>query len=435
MWLIALKAIIANVFVIVAAFGFGSLISRFLPDSFSRFTRFTEVLVAGFGLLGLAIFLVGHLLLTRWTIGLVLACGAVIAVFSRPWPQAARISITKLPAAIVGTVLLITAVSGLAEPVGSWEKDGVAYHLVGPKVWLRNGVIRPIADNMNTSYPCTGEMVFTAMWAFGGDRAPGFSAVWTLGLLFAIAASLARRCGLSVQEAWWVAAIVATMPAVYPGGHSAFVDVIYATFVLAAVRIVLDATESRHFATFGILCGLAMATKCPALLALPVLIFCVLWSRYRGGSWRIAFPQALTAVVAISLTYGSYMMGIVVIPNTYAVVSPKVAQARHRQAMMFIDSFDYVNRYPDVTKLLILDPSVPAYYSDKPYVKPFGQWGERPYPDVNAPNDILQKLREFGISHVLDVESTIAGYQVAPDYPGLKLAFTAQGQRIYRVLN
>src|SRR5579863_2543358 len=236
MGLIALRAIAANILVMVAVFGFGSRISRLFPDTFSLFTTLLCAMTGGFGLLGLTIFLVGHVALNRWTVGAILAIGVALAIFSKERPWELRVPITKLPAAIVIAVLLATVGAGLAEPVGDWGKDGVAYHLVGPKVWLRNGVIRPIPDNMNTSYPSTGEMVFTAMWAFGGDRAPGLSSVWTLALLLGIAASLGRRCGIDARGAWWIAALVATMPAVYAGSHSAFVDVIYATFILVAAR-------------------------------------------------------------------------------------------------------------------------------------------------------------------------------------------------------
>src|SRR5437763_5579417 len=104
---------------------------------------------------------------------------------------------------------------------------------------------------MNTAYPCTVEMVFAGLSAFGGDRAPGFSAVWTLPLLLAIAASLARRCGLDSKGAWWAAALLVTMPTVYNASIGAFIDGIYAAFVLAAVRVGLDASEKKQYAAFG----------------------------------------------------------------------------------------------------------------------------------------------------------------------------------------
>jgi len=543
------------------------------------------------------VFLVGHVSLTRWTVGATLTVGLALAVLSRFWPWELRLPVAKVPAVIVCAMLAWTAIAGLAEPVGDWDKDGVAYHLLGPKVWLRNGIIRPIAENMNTSYPNTPEMVFTALRAFGGDRAPWFSACWTIALLLGIAATLARRCGLSVSATWWAAALVVTMPAVHAGGIVGFVDVIYATFILAAVRIGLEATELTHFAVFGFFCGLAAATKYPALLAAPVLIFCAVGNSVEWRSLRAMMPKALTAfaaacivcspiylknwillgtplypppaavakfmhvkyfpveairqfyqynvnrgnghgrgplhfftlpfnltyhtadfsgaggiglaplaflplgllelwrqrfarllaliallllilwfitmqesrylihvyvlsavfaaagwqkassitgargrilcvaVIALSVIYGTYMIGTFQLPAARSVFSVGQARKWREERAVFIEGFDYINRSSDVSRVLILDVSVPPYYSDKDYVKPFGQWGERAYPTVETAADILPKVRELGITHVFDVASKVSGYQVPRDYPGLMLVFQGPDQRVYRVVS
>src|SRR5437868_7492863 len=195
----------------------------------------------------------------------------------------------------------ICALIGLYEPTGDWNIDSVAYHLLGSKVWVRNGIVAPIPDNMSTSYPCDVEMVFAALYAFGGDRAAGFSSVWTIPLLLAIAASLGRRCGLDSKGAWWIAALIITMPTVYHAGTGAFIDVIYAAFVVAAVRVGLDAQEKRHFVAFGLFCGLAMATKYPGLVALPALVFCAAWRPERGRALRAMMPNAALAAAAACL--------------------------------------------------------------------------------------------------------------------------------------
>ena len=100
---------------------------------------------------------------------------------------------------------------------------------------------------------------------------------------------------------------------------------------------------------------------------------------------------------------------------------------------MFIEGFDYINRTPEVKRVLILDRSVPPYYSNKDYVKPLGQWGELVYPDVKSAADILPRLVQLGTTHVFDVKSTIADYQVPANYPGLELVFEVPGQRVYKV--
>jgi hypothetical protein len=595
MWIPVLQAIAANIVVMIAAFGFGTSIAPLLPDSFSRQTKSICAMIGGFGILGLVLFVVGYLSFTRWTIGFILAIGIAMAVFSklRPWPISRSVAI--FPAAIIAAVLVMTALSGLLEPAGDWNIDSVAYHLVGPKVWVRNGIVRPIPDNMPTAYPCAVEMVFAALYAFGGDRAPGFSGVWTLALLLTIAASLGLRCGLDARGAWWVAALIAAMPAVYEGSIGAFVDAMYAVFILAAVRVGLEAKERKHFTAFGLFCGLAMATKYPGLVALPALVVCAAWTsedrkdfrdailnastavaaacvvaspmylknwfllgspiyppppsvgrflhaKYfsvdamsdfyaytlhrasghgrgilhfftlpfnltyhtadfngAGGiglaplalaplgviaSWREPFVRRLasiaflllllwfltaqesrylihfyaisavfavigwqfaisltakrgkilcTVLLAITFAYGLFMIAKPQMFGLRAFFSPALTEQRRKSSIPFVQSFDYLNHDPRVTRLLILDRSVLAYYSDKDYVKPFGQWGEQVFPDAATPAEILPKLTELHISHILDVQSTISDFRVPPDYPGLLLVFEQPGQKIYRV--
>jgi hypothetical protein len=79
----------------------------------------------------------------------------------------------------------------------------------------------------------------------------------------------------------------------------------------------------------------------------------------------------------------------------------------HGERAVFTGGFDYINHRDEVKRVLILDRSVPTYYSDKDYVKPFGQWGERPYPGVNTVADILPR-----VTQMFDLQSEIAGYQV-----------------------
>jgi hypothetical protein len=122
-------------------------------------------------------------------------------------------------------VLLVRAFGGLAEITGDWEHDAIAYHLLGPKVWLYQELVRPVLDNSHTAFPATAELLFTALIAIGGPLAPGFSATLTLALFFTLVLAMARRVGLDERGAWWCVAIVAAMPAVYAGAHSGVVDV------------------------------------------------------------------------------------------------------------------------------------------------------------------------------------------------------------------
>jgi hypothetical protein len=309
-WLF-LKALFALIFVTTAAIGVGASISRILPGNLRPFERATFILLGGFGLLSTVLFLIGQVSFTRLSITLVLAVAAMIGMLvlfkalrrgsfltlATDWPT--------IPAILIVLVLLFTAVCGLAEITGDLENDAVAYHLLGPKVWLRDGVIRPVLDNSLTAFPQIDETLFAALRAVGESRAPNFSSFLSLALLLAVAASLAVHLGLNSRDAWWAAALVVTMPAVYAGVHACFVDVSYAVFVLAAVRIGLDARRLREWAALGLFCGFAAGTKYTGLLAIPVVLFCVALLNFTRNKrfdlqlvGRIAVAVAAAAVIA-----------------------------------------------------------------------------------------------------------------------------------------
>jgi dolichyl-phosphate-mannose-protein mannosyltransferase len=604
-WL-ALKAIFGLSIVTVAGFGAGTWIGLLLPSSYRRFERIAFVLLGGFGILSSTLFLVGQFSFAQRSIYLTLAIAIAfgIALFRRVFPHEARVSllrpkIPEVPAIVISSVLLFTAVSGLAEITGDWNSDTVSYHLLGPKVWLRDGAIRPVLDDCHTAFPQIPETLFATFWSVGGSRAPNFSSFLTLGLLLAIAASIAVRLGLSDRDAWWVAAIVATMPAVYAGAHGCFVDAIFAAFVIAAVRIGFDAESLREWAVFGIFCGFAIGTKYTGLLAFPALLLCILllniirniphsrgiagklavaiavaclvgspyyvrnWvllgcpiyppppgyalicspkhlspdaisqfhvfirqrgiglgrgffaflllpfnltyhtSNFHGGGGIGLCPFALGpigilwsrknalirmlillmflltsvwfltqqesrflihvyvlgaifsvlgwhrvlacrrklskylagSVVFVSCAYGLFMIGRANIGDVKAVFSESYAAFKHRTSIPYLPSFEYFNYQQSVRRVLILDRSVMPYYSDKDYVKPIGQWGERTLPGEPSSLQALELAREhqLNVSHVMDVNSELSSFQVNPNLPGLVLVFEAENQRIYRV--
>jgi len=612
MLLLTLKALAGVALLTVAWFGVGSWIANCLPRSFARWERITVALPAGFGLLSLSLFLVGQFSFTRRTILLVICVLTAVSVRSLfhllqggaglrvAWQKA-----PKLPGILIVIILVATAVAGLEEIAGDWNNDAVAYHLLGPRVWLRDGVIRPVPDNCHTAFPQTVETIYAALLAVGGTRAPGFSSFVTLGMLLLIAASLAKRSGLDVGGAWWVAALVATMPAIYNGSVGCFVDGIYAAFVLAAVRVGVDAEKPREWAIFGILCGLAMGTKYTGLLAFPALMVCVVWlvvpGQLRGSpqssprQWRpvaqgaivaigmallVAAPYYLrnwillgcpiyppppgfahfctpkylspevlaqfhayirqrgaglgrgvvaffalpfnstyhtsnfhgaggigsaplglgpiglfalrknpmvrmlgvltlllvaawfvtqqesrflihvyvlgaifavlgwrqvsargnavarmlaVALIAVSLGYGLFMIGKNWPRSVHAVFSPSYAEAERRRDIPFFESFQYLNNTPEVKKVLILDRSVPPFYSEKDYIKPVGQWGERTLPEAIGPLEAVEQAHALGVTHILDVNSNIAPFQIMEPGTNLTLVLESPNQRIYRV--
>jgi hypothetical protein len=600
----ALHAVFGLCALAIAGLGCGAWIANQLPPSFRTAERWSLSLLGGLGLFSLALFLIGQASFTRTSIAVALAVAALLAV--RPlrvaWREKQRIprAISArifLPCSIVFMVLTITAISGLAEMTGDWNKDSVAYHLLGPTVWLRNGIVRPVLDNSHTSFPQIPETLFAVLLVAGGDRAPDFSSWLILGLLLLVCAGLAMRMGLSTQQSCWVTAIIVTMPAVYAGSHACFVDGLYAAFLLAAARIAFDAERTTEWALCGIFMSLAMGSKYTGLLALFALLVCSLinfakkeqpchtalfkglgvasitalavaapfylrnwivlgcpiyppppgyahscspkyfpaiaisqfheyifqrgmglgrgWlaflklpfnltyhtSNFHGaggiglcplglapfGLWplrkqffarqcavlallitvlwfltqqesRFLIPvYALSAIfsvagwsyisercgrlhrwtagliVAVSIFYGLFMICSGQADNLRAVFSPAYAEAKRQHEIPYFASFQYLNATPLVKNVLILDCSVTPYYLHRSYVKPVGQWGELTLPGVTTASAAVKLDHELHITHILDVVSSVSGFQIQNPPADLKLVFEAPDQRIYSV--
>jgi hypothetical protein len=602
MWAHILRPVLIVLVLATAALGAGNWIAARLSRTFGRFDRNVLSWLGGIGLLSLALFLVGQWRFSWLTAGPIVGIALLLGIkplflllrdFKAGWRQR---KFSTAPTFIVLSVLFLVGLGSLAEITGDWTIDAVVYHLLGPKVWIREGTIRPVPDNCHTAMPQTGETLYATAMMFGGSRAPGPLNVVVFCMLLLVAASIAKRAGLDSVETWWAVALIVTMPAVVTGSTHVFVDGMYAAFVLAAARIGFDAETLGDFALVGLFAGLALGTKYTGILAVPTILLCVLlkklfeekleprhikksiaalaiaslvaspyylrnwillgspiyppppllwrffdakylsteavlnfheYIRHRGRGFgrgigaflllpfnltyhtsnfygaggigicplglsifgivaerRNVFAKTLAllgllllvlwfvtqqesrflihgyvisaifavfgwryvksvsppwtrllggAVVLLSVAYGAFMIGRERIADARTVMSPDAAEKRAQETIPFLESFRFINNDPSVRRILILDPTVPPYYSDKPYVKSIGQWGERLLPGVLNSDEALKHVRELGVSHVMDVQSEISSFEVAPNTEGLTLVFEAKGQRIYRV--
>jgi hypothetical protein len=308
--------VVANCVILIAALSLGSLLRRLIPRSFLRIDRMVIIFLGGLGILGTLLFCVGQIWFSRSAIlltlcfsillglkGLFQEIGAYKASSEKP-------ALPVLPLLLVLCVLVVTAIGGLSEPIGDMNNDSIAYHYFGPATWLRQGIIRAVPDEVLTYFPAVVETQYAALMSIGGDRAPGFFAVIGLASLLLIAASLAMRLGLDASGAWWTAALISAMPAVYRGAYGGFLDALFAAFVLAAARIAFDADRAEHYALFGMFCGISMGTKYTGIIASALLIFCAfclfIWG-YRRRLKTAAAALALSAATAAVLASPFYV--------------------------------------------------------------------------------------------------------------------------------
>jgi hypothetical protein len=475
--------------------------------------------------------------------------------------------------------------------------DPISYHYLGPKVWVREAIIRPVPDEMRTYFPMVVETNYAALMAIGGERAPGFFAFVGLAAILLTSASLAMRMGVDPTGAWWVAALIATMPAVYEGTVGGFIDGMFAGFILAAARVAFDAESPGNYALFGVFCGLGMATKYTGIMAWLILIFCALaasvwmyhrswgksfWSmtiasaaaiaitspfylrnwifygcpiyppppvlfhffspkalapgvipelvkamlltgggmgkgplsflllpfhitfhaaNFRGGGGIGIVPLALApfgvfarrrdhfakgillfavlevvgwfvsaqvsryiivvyliaavfgvlgweyiartfsrsaralcaVVVAISVLYGL----IIIIPfkadEVHAALSRSYEAKWRLATTTCAEAFDYINTEASVKKVLILDKGTAPFFIDKPYIKPFGIWGEQTIPGAGTFAEVMAQLPSLHVTHVFDRKQEDGAFCL-PDHPsGLTIVFEREDHRIYRV--
>ena len=330
--------VIANLLLLLAAFGFGSLIRSLIPRSFSKLDRLTIIPFAGFGLQGILLFLLGIVRFSPLVVLAVLLPAAALG--GRCLLQEMRGTTFSsglagapiIPASVIALVLLVTILGGFADPIGDIKEnksDAIAYHYLGPKIWLREGAIRPVLDECLTSFPATVEVQFAALRMVGGQSAPELFSVTELALILLLAAAVALRSGLGWMEAWWVAALISTMPAVYRGLYGGMIDVIYAAFVILAARIAFDSVLPRHFALVGLFCGFAMGTKYTGLIATALLLICIFLftpNSSRRLSWSTAKHLAMICLMAALISSPWYvrnwlLLGCPIYPPTPLLAS------------------------------------------------------------------------------------------------------------------
>jgi hypothetical protein len=148
------------------------------------------------------------------------------------------------------------------------------------------------------------------------------------------------------------------------------------------------------------------------------------------------YGRALSGlVVACSILYGLVMIVSGSRDDMHAAISESFEAKRKVAEIPFLESFEYLNGEPSVSKVLILDPVTPGYYCNKAYVKPVGRWGEETLSGAANLEIVLSELPALRVSHVLDVRWSDGNFRLPEDRPGLRLVFHRTDQRIYAVIS
>jgi hypothetical protein len=267
--------------------------------------RLALALLAGAGVMGVALFVVGQLWFTR---AMVLALGALAwlplaaGAHRRELRDAAR-AIRSPGAAVLALMVPLLGLifaAGLARPIGDIGADGVSYHLLGPATWLRQHRVVPVMDASTTAFPVAVESLFGAAMAIGNDRGPGLIGAVLLLAVVVQLHGVARWLGAGERWAPLASVLFAFMPPMTSLTTHAFVDVEYAGFALAACRLMFaDGTDRSLVGPLFL--GLSMATKYNGLtLAVITLALAALRSgRLHGAAAALRLAARGAAIGAL----------------------------------------------------------------------------------------------------------------------------------------
>jgi hypothetical protein len=200
-----------------------------------------------------------------------------------------------LTATILGTLLTSLA------PVT--DGDALCYHLQVPKVFLERSAVGFEPDLHETVYPLVTELLYAVALAFRGPVACRLVS-WVLGLAFAANVTALARPSLGAR-AWWAGTLALAVPAVSNGMSAPLNDVALASFGTAAIVGWMrfhDAPSLPRAALTGLLTGLALGVKYPALVLAGLLTPAMMASALRrerlprAAGWTMVFAALALAV-------------------------------------------------------------------------------------------------------------------------------------------
>jgi hypothetical protein len=305
----------------------------------------------------------------------IVVAAAVAAWIARRPARAAAIGRIARPTAIGAVLGAVTAAAygaaiGIAALVPPYGWDSLVYHLTDVFQFAQKGTLAVFPfPGRNLYYPQVGEL--HSLWAhlLSGASAESWRTAGVALLPLALTAGVAARAaaealGLRAALPWIVPAVMLA-PIMITQPLSAYVDVAFAAFVLAAFAFaLLAAAEGRfaHLALCALAAGLGLGVKISFVYfgvpAVVVLASSKAWSGFlRGGRQTVARRAVLC--LALFLSGCGYWLGRnwiqtgnpiypsrVQIAGVTVLEGPKEISHSKRQQGWFVPSTAAWLRYP-----------------------------------------------------------------------------------------
>lgn len=304
--------LLASGCLLVVSIGWGSRLCRWLQLQFDGLAE-RVLLGCGVGLGAISLLVLGIGLmgwLYRWVILVLLGGLALVSLREMVAivGQMRRLSAVPLPRSgwslYVGATVLLTFLAAMTPPT---DFDGLLYHLTMPRLYLEQGRIVPIMDNVPQFFPSLVEMLNTMAMSLRGDVAAKLVHFSYMILLGGLVYLLARR-HIGEQYGWRALVAYAAIPMVSVLGGWAYTDLALCFYQLAAFYAMLnwrERGERAWLALSAVLCGLAMGVKYTSFTCPLTLGALVVWRLARSKAHWTGWVRPLVTFCAVTMLVAS----------------------------------------------------------------------------------------------------------------------------------
>ncbi|MBE2220922.1 MAG: glycosyltransferase family 39 protein [Anaerolineae bacterium] len=215
------------------------------------------------------------------------------------WPQPQN-NLQRLVLFFGTVVLLLTFLETLA-PIVAW--DSLAYHLVGPKLYIEAGRFVHPLNIPQLGFPLLGQMHFTlGMLLVGDGVTPLFH--FSYGLLtIGLTVVLARRA-FSRETAWMAALVLFSIPTFFTLMGWPYVDItlmFYTTAVFYVFYLWSQNKQTGWLVVLGMMFGFSGGLKYTAVATPIAITISLIWISRRDGILEIVKRLIIIGGVALLL--------------------------------------------------------------------------------------------------------------------------------------